>query len=103
MGSNLARVLPHVNTNELVSVAAKYSKKIGAVVGQAHWSNGLTAIKIITPHGAQVLISIIVPKVTSKGQRNEVIHDLSKLGFKQALIGVATGTSRSNVSRILRK
>lgn len=103
MGSSLERVLPHVNTTELISVAAQYSKKFGALVGRAVWNNGRTAIKIITPHGAEVLSFITVPQNMSKAQRDEIIHDLLKLGLTQALVGAATGTSQSNVSRISRR
>ena len=35
MGSNLAKVLPNVDTAELVSVVAQYSKKFGAMIGRA--------------------------------------------------------------------
>ena len=103
MGSSLERVLPHVDTSELASVAAQYSKKFGAMIGRAVWNNGRTAVKIMTPHGAQVLSFINVPQNMSKEQRDEVIHDLLKLGLSQALVGLATGTSQSTVSRVSRK
>lgn len=103
MGSNLAKVLPNVDTAELVSIAAQYSKKFGAMMGRAVWNNGRTAIKIITKHGGQVLVHITVPQNMSKNQRDGIIHDFSKLGLTQALIGAATGTSQSTVSRVLRK
>lgn len=103
MGSNLAKVLPNVDTAELVSIAAQYSKKFGAMMGRAVWNNGQTAIKIITKHGGQVLVHITVPQNMSKNQRDGIIHDFSKLGLTQALIGAATGTSQSIVSRVLRK
>jgi hypothetical protein len=103
MGSNLAKVLPNVDTAELVSVVAQYSKKFGAMIGRAAWNNGRTAIKIITKHGGQVLVHITVPQNMSKNQRDGIIHDFSKLGLTQALIGAATGTSQSTVSRVLRK
>lgn len=90
MGSNLAKVLPNVDTAELVSVVAQYSKKFGAMIGRAAWNNGRTAIKIITKHGGQVLVHITVPQNMSKNQRDGIIHDFSKLGLTQALIGAAT-------------
>lgn len=103
MGSNLTKVLPSVDTGELISVAAQYSKKFGAMIGRAVWNNGRTAIKIVTPYGGQILTYITVPKNISKDQRNGIIRDFSKLGLTQALIGAATGTSQSTVSRVLRK
>lgn len=103
MGSSLAKVLPNVDAAELISVAAQYSKKFSAMIGRAVWNNGHTAVKIITPHGGQILAYITVPKNMSKDQRNEIIRDFSKLGLTQALIGAATGTSQSTVSRALKR
>lgn len=103
MGSNLTKVLPSVDTAELISVAAQYSKKFAAMIGHAVWSNGRTGIKIVTSHGAQVFSFVIVPQNMSREQRDGIILDLLKLGFTQSLAGAATGTSQSTVSRVLRK
>lgn len=103
MGSNLAQVIPSVDTDKLISVAAQYSKKFGAIIGHAVWNTGRTAVKIVTPHGGHVVAYITVPKNMSKDQRDGIIRDFAKLGFTQTLIGAATGTSQSTVSRSLRK
>lgn len=103
MGSSLARVIPHVDTDKMVSAVAKFSKKYGVAIGRATWNGGRTAIKVITTHGAQVVTTIVIPEVKSKIQRDNLIKDLHKLGFNQETTAAIMRTSQSTVSRVLRK
>lgn len=103
MGSSLARVIPHVDADKMVSAVAKFSKKYSAVIGRATWNNGRTAIKAITTHGAQVVTTVIIPEVKTKIQRDNLIKDLHKLGFNQETTAAIMRTSQSTVSRALRK
>lgn len=103
MGSNLAKVLPHIDADKMVSAVAKFSKKHGAAIGRAVWNNGRTVIKAVTTHGAQVMTTVVIPEVKSKAHRNGLVKDLRKLGFNQETTADIMHISQSTVSRILRK
>lgn len=79
MGSSLARVIPHVDTDKMVSAVAKFSKKYGAAIGRATWNGGQTAIKVITTHGAQVVTTIVIPEVKSKSSGTTLLKIFTNL------------------------
>lgn len=103
MNSSLAKVLPHIDADKMVSAVARFSKKYGAAMSRVAWNNGRTVMKIFTTHGAQITTIVEIPEVKSKAHRDGLVRDLLKLGFPQGTTADIMRISQSTVSRIHRK
>lgn len=103
MNSSLAKVLPHIDADKMVSAVARFSKKHGAAMSRVVWNNGRTVMKVFTAHGAQIITTVVIPEVKSKAHRDGLVKDLLKLGFPQGTTADIMHISQSTVSRIHRK
>ena len=103
MGSNLTKVMPHVDASKVVSPVFKYSGKCGVYIGRAVLNTGTTAIKAVTRSGVKVMTTVVIPEIKSKAHRDGVVKDLLKMGFNQETTASMMNISQSTVSRIHRK
>ena len=110
MSTNLMNIFKGVDlrgvgktVSNVVSLAFKTNGKTGAKIARAVLDDGTTLIKTITASGVVSEAVHRIPEITSVIQRNGIVKDLFKNGFKQENIAAMLDISQSTVSNILRK